>query len=144
MSQVWAVFYHGDKELSAYTMKGSFPGEKEDTIAILANAKGIPADEIRVAYEVRGGTANKGEKRSHNVMCIEYDQVWPGATIQMVALFDGRDLTEEEARRLIRADQASPKMVTMGKDQYVTVFRSLKEKARSRKDIPMEMEADHR
>lgn len=66
---------------------------------------------------------------SHHVMIIEYDEVWPGATVPMVALFDERDLTEEEARRLIRSEFGSPKLVTMGKDQYMTVFRSLKEQA---------------
>ena len=66
---------------------------------------------------------------NHHVMCIEYDQVWPGATVHMVALFDERDLTEEEARRLIRSEFGSPNLVTMGKDQYMTVFRSLKEQA---------------
>lgn len=64
---------------------------------------------------------------NHHVMCIEYKQEWPGATVPMVALFDGRDLTEAEARALIREDAPSNKLVTMGKDQYMTVFRSLKE-----------------
>lgn len=67
---------------------------------------------------------------NHHVMCIEYNQVWPGATVPMVALFDGRDLTEKEALDLIRAEQYSPKLVTMGKDQYMTIFRSLKEQAK--------------
>lgn len=125
MSELWAVFYHGDKELSAYTMKGTFPREKEETIALLAHEKGIPEEEIRVEYEVRG-EKGKGTKRDHCVMCIEYSIA--GYETKMVALFDGRDLTEEEAIRMIQEDQYSTKMVTMTKDQYMTVFRSLKER----------------
>ena len=64
---------------------------------------------------------------NHHVMCIEFKQEWPGVTVHMVALFDGRDLTEAEARALTREDAPSNKLVTMNKDQYMTVFRSLRE-----------------
>lgn len=53
MSEMWCVFYHGDKELGAYTTRGTFQGERDETIALLSYENGIPADEIRVAYEVR-------------------------------------------------------------------------------------------
>ena len=125
MSEVWAVFYHGDKELAAYTIRGTSTGERDETIALLSYEKGIPAEEIRVEYEVRGGK-EKGTKRDHCVMCIEYRIA--GYEPEMVALFDGRDLTEKEAIRMIQSDQQSSKMVTMTKDQYMTVFRSLKDR----------------
>ena len=42
MKEQWAVFYLGDKELSSYTLRGTFPGEI-----------GGPVEAIRVAYEWR-------------------------------------------------------------------------------------------
>ena len=60
MSKLCAVFYHGDRELFSYTVEGTFPEEQEATIALLSYEKGIPASEIRVAYEER---SCKGLKR---------------------------------------------------------------------------------
>ena len=51
----WMVFYHGDKELAAHTLRGSFTGEKEAVIELLAGEHGIPEDEIRTEIEMRGG-----------------------------------------------------------------------------------------
>lgn len=66
----------------------------------------------------------------HNVMLITYDQSWPnGAEEHMAALFDRRDLTKEEACRLIRSGEYSPHLVTMTQEQYKIIFRSLNEQA---------------
>jgi len=43
---LWMVFYHAGRELLRYTLYGSFPGERENTIELLAAENGIPAGEI--------------------------------------------------------------------------------------------------
>ena len=42
----WLVFYHEGKEICSYTVAGTFAGEKEETIKLLAYEKGIPEQEI--------------------------------------------------------------------------------------------------
>ena len=44
----WLVFKDKDtgRELLAYTIRGTFPGEKEDTIEQLAFDNGIPREQI--------------------------------------------------------------------------------------------------
>ena len=53
MKEQWAVFYLGDKELSSYTLRGTFPGELEATAELLAAEKNIPLESIRWAVENR-------------------------------------------------------------------------------------------
>lgn len=54
MKEPWVVFYYEDRELASYTLRGTFPGEQEDTVALLAAEKNIPPEAIRVAVEERG------------------------------------------------------------------------------------------
>ena len=49
----WFVFYHGKRELGACTVRGSFPGEIEATVELLAGENNIPQEAIRVAVEKR-------------------------------------------------------------------------------------------
>lgn len=53
MKEKWFVFYHGERELSACTVRGSFPGEIEATVELLAGENNIPQEAIRVAVEKR-------------------------------------------------------------------------------------------
>lgn len=53
MKEPYAVFHHGDKELLAYTLRGTFAGEKDATIELLAGERGIPGNEITVTVEKR-------------------------------------------------------------------------------------------
>ena len=53
MKEQWLVFYHGDRELAAYTLRGTFPGEAEATAELLAQENDIPIDAIRVVCESR-------------------------------------------------------------------------------------------
>ncbi len=49
----WFVFYYGKKELGACTLRGSFPGEIEAAVELLAAENEIPPEAIRVAVETR-------------------------------------------------------------------------------------------
>lgn len=49
----YLVFYHGERELAAYTLRGTFPGERAATIELLAYEHDIDPEEIRTAYEDR-------------------------------------------------------------------------------------------
>ena len=49
----WKVFYHNEKELCAYTLKGTFAGEEQSTKEYLAFEKGIDISEIKVVIEER-------------------------------------------------------------------------------------------
>lgn len=62
----------------------------------------------------------------HHIMCITYQECYPGCKQDMVALFDERDLSKDEALRIIRADAYDKRLITMSQTQYETVFRSLK------------------
>nr|WP_325297192.1 hypothetical protein [uncultured Dysosmobacter sp.] len=53
MTEPWLVFYHQGKELLAYTLRGTFPGERQDTIALLAAERGIDPAEITTKTENR-------------------------------------------------------------------------------------------
>lgn len=55
MREKWLVFYHEGREICAYTLRGTFQGEREDTIALLAHERGIPAEEITCQVEERRG-----------------------------------------------------------------------------------------
>lgn len=50
----WLVFTHEGKELCSYTIRGTFPGEKEETIKLLAYENGIPENEIVCSIVKRG------------------------------------------------------------------------------------------
>lgn len=64
------------------------------------------------------------------VMMIPFVDYYGDLEVDRVALFDGRDLTEEEAQKMIHSGQVeyTNKMVVMSKKQYETVFRCLKDK----------------
>ena len=55
VKEKWLVFYHGEKELAAYTLLGTFPGELEATVELLAYENNIPKEDIRVVCETRRG-----------------------------------------------------------------------------------------
>lgn len=55
----WVVFYHNGKELSSYTLKGTFEGEMEDTKSLLAHEYGINEADIETRVETRGKTTMK-------------------------------------------------------------------------------------
>lgn len=55
MAEQWLVFYHGEKELAAYTLRGTFSGERQATIELLACENGTSESEIRTVVELRGG-----------------------------------------------------------------------------------------
>lgn len=49
----WFVFYCGKRELSACTVRGSFPGEVQSVVEMLASENDIPEEAIRVSVEKR-------------------------------------------------------------------------------------------
>ncbi|MCD8308860.1 MAG: hypothetical protein LUD19_03315 [Clostridia bacterium] len=49
----YVVFKHGDKELAAYTLFGTFAGEAEATAQLLAAERNIPRDEITISIQDR-------------------------------------------------------------------------------------------
>lgn len=55
MGELWKVFYDSKtgKELSAYTLRGTFDGEEQATRELLAYEKGIAADQIQTKIERR-------------------------------------------------------------------------------------------
>ena len=55
MGEQWKVFYNIETsaELCAYTIRGTFDGEEDDTRALLAHEKGIPAEQIKTRIENR-------------------------------------------------------------------------------------------
>lgn len=53
MKNMYMVFYHGERELVAYTIRETFPGEAEATIGLLAYENNIAEEDIRVEYELR-------------------------------------------------------------------------------------------
>ena len=67
----------------------------------------------------------------HYVKMIEYEVRYSGELLtfseEKVALFDGRDISEEEVNKLIREEvDEHPFVVFMTNEQYENVFRSLK------------------
>ena len=54
MKEPWIVFYGPDgKELCSYTVRGTFPGELQDTISLLAFEHGLSPGEISFAEVTR-------------------------------------------------------------------------------------------
>ena len=58
MTEQWLVFRDREtgRELCAYTIRGTFPGERRATIELLAVEKGIPEEQIETAIEKRKST----------------------------------------------------------------------------------------
>lgn len=52
MKELWVVFTHKGREVCAYTMRGTFQGERDDTIQQLANDLNCGPEEIetKVVY----------------------------------------------------------------------------------------------
>ena len=49
MREKWLVFYHNGQEICRYTLRGTFTGERESTLQLLAAERGIDASEITFA-----------------------------------------------------------------------------------------------
>ena len=49
----WKVFYLGNKELCAYTIRGTFDGEESATIELLAYENKVSIHDIKVKIETR-------------------------------------------------------------------------------------------
>lgn len=54
----WLVFTLNGKELCSYTLEETFPGEKQDTIELLAYENGVQEKDIETHIEIR--ERNKG------------------------------------------------------------------------------------
>lgn len=68
----------------------------------------------------------------HHIMQFDYDEVYSDNVRQaMTALFDERDLTSDEAPAIIREGVYDSRIITMTKNQFETVFRSLLNKEES-------------
>lgn len=55
MREQWLVFRDREtgRELCAYTIRGTFPGERRETIKLLAAEEGIAEERIEAAIETR-------------------------------------------------------------------------------------------
>jgi hypothetical protein len=53
MKEKWKVFYYNGKELCAYTVRGTFDGEEEDTKELLTYKNEIDPNDIKVVIEDR-------------------------------------------------------------------------------------------
>jgi hypothetical protein len=49
MKKQWLVFFYAGKELLRYSLAGTFPGERENTIQLLAAKHDVPASAIYYA-----------------------------------------------------------------------------------------------
>ena len=49
----WLVFWHNGKEIGAYTIRGTFAGERAATIELFAEGYNIPEKEIYTTIERR-------------------------------------------------------------------------------------------
>ena len=49
MKKQWLVFFYDGRELLRYSLAGTFPGERENTIQLLAAEHDIPASAIYYA-----------------------------------------------------------------------------------------------
>ena len=66
MGEQWLIFRHEGRELCSYTLRGTFEGEKQATIEMLAHENGIPAKEITCTVEIRG-TGSRLKSNSTNI-----------------------------------------------------------------------------
>lgn len=64
MREQWLVFRDREtgRELCAYTIRGTFPGERRATIELLAAEKGIPEEQIETAIETRREAPRKPQE----------------------------------------------------------------------------------
>ena len=53
MKELYKVFYHNEKELVAYTLRGTFDGEELATKQLLSYENGIDINDIVVRVEER-------------------------------------------------------------------------------------------
>ena len=53
MKEEYIVFYHNEKELAAYTVRGTFAGELDATKELLAYENGIAVQDIKTVHEMR-------------------------------------------------------------------------------------------
>ena len=68
----------------------------------------------------------------HHIMQFDYDEVYSDNVRQaMTALFDERDLTSDEVPAIIREGVYDSRIITMTRNQFETVFRSLLNKEES-------------
>ena len=68
----------------------------------------------------------------HHIMQFDYDEVYSDNVRQaMTALFDDRDLTTGEVPAIIREGVYDSRIITMTRNQFETVFRSLLNKEES-------------
>lgn len=68
----------------------------------------------------------------HHIMQFDYDEVYSDNVRQaMTALFDERDLTSDEASAIIHNGVYDSRIITMTRNQFETVFRSLLNKEES-------------
>ena len=49
----WLVFTLNNKELCSYTLRGTFPGEKEATIESLAEENNVNKEDIKTYIDIR-------------------------------------------------------------------------------------------
>lgn len=63
---------------------------------------------------------------NHNIKKIQYKKFIGGVIeVDMVALFDGRDFTAKEIKRIIQTYDFYKGVIMIDKDTYEQVFRSL-------------------
>lgn len=65
---------------------------------------------------------DKGKK---HIMAIEFSEIWGDTADSNIALFDKRDLTENEALAIIKAGVYDSRLLIASKTQFNNVFRSL-------------------
>lgn len=51
--ELWCIFSYNHKELAAYTVRGTFPGELKATKEMLSQENKIPAEWIDITYRYR-------------------------------------------------------------------------------------------
>lgn len=86
-----------------------------------------------------------GMRNDTHITVIEFTKDWGnGFSLDMVALFDDRDMSQEEALRIINSgEEIAPNIVVMQKRSYTKVFRSLfKEQNEHYKSGPLK-KGDH-
>lgn len=53
MSEPWLIFLLDGKEICSYTMRGSFKGEREETIKLLAKELNVDPEDIKMEVRYR-------------------------------------------------------------------------------------------
>lgn len=53
IKEPWLVFFLDGKEICSYTVRGSFPGERESTMELLAYEHDVPVSAIYFAVITR-------------------------------------------------------------------------------------------